>query len=471
MKKARGRRAAGTSIFSPTLSLFLFAMILANLGGMMFFSFFAIYLRSFGLPIETIGVFFTLSAIFPLIFQIAGGWISDRLGRLKSIAIGSAAGAVSWIGTLVAPATSAPIVWFLAANALGSVTGALVAPSFDAFVAEQSDEKNRARVFAVVQSVFLVVGIAGPPLGGLVAEKLSYGALAWIAAVLYWSATIIRIAMARKVAASERAAAAAKSEAAVTVAAGGGDSTGAAGGGAEPARAEGFRKSLKAIVGLVLAGGLFAWLLVVDGALDFSGRLTGEILPLFLKEAGGLPESRIGVLQSLSALVMALCLVGFGAYADKRGERQPIALGCALMAAGSCLLWLGQGFVAYAAAFALWGVAGAAFQPAMQSLASKAVPEHLRGLAFGFLGTSLGVFSFFAPALGGYLWKRFFPAFPFLVAGFLTLAALPLVLGKLIAPAAPAAPAANDTATEASAAGATPAAEARAEAAAESARR
>ncbi|HRY72299.1 MAG TPA: MFS transporter [Spirochaetia bacterium] len=412
MSGPRAAHKGRLSVFTPTLSLFLFAMILANLGGMMFFPFFAIYLRSFGFPVQTIGFYFTLSAVFPLLFQIAGGWISDRLGRLRSIAIGSAAGAVSWIGTLAAPFTGHPLPWFLAANAVGSITAALVAPSFDAFVAEQAEEGERGKVFAVVQSVFMVVGIAGPPLGGLVAERLSYQALAWISAGLYWIATAIRVAMAKMVAAKP------------------GPGGAEAAGGAH----QGFRAGLKAIWGLVAAGGLFAWLLAVDGTLDFAGKLSSDILPLYLKEIGLVAESRIGLLQGLSALVMALAMIPLGSFADRRGERLPIAAGCLLWALSSVVLWLGRSLPAYALSFLLSGLAGAAFQPAMQSLASKAVPERLRGLAFGFLGTSLGLFSFFAPALGGYLWKAVFPAFPFLLAGLLVALASPLVLRKLVAP-------------------------------------
>lgn len=59
----------------------------------------------------------------------------------------------------------------------------------------------------------------------------------------------------------------------------------------------------------------------------------------------------------------------------------------------------------------------------MQALTARAVPEHLRGLAYGFLGSSLGLFSFFAPAVGGWLWKTAFPALPFLLSGAILLLA------------------------------------------------
>ena len=279
-----------------------------------------------------------------------------------------------------------------------------MAPSYDAFVAEQSGEAERGRVFGLVQSLFLIVGIAGPPLGGLVAQYLGFRALVWIAAVLYWAATAMRIAMAR--------AAAPRNDGAVAAAAGA----------AEANTRPGFAAGLKAIFGLIAAGGLFTWIFLIDGAQDIAGKLSSDLLPLYLKQVGSLSESRIGLLQGLSSLVMALCMVPLGGFADRRGERAPIVGGCVLWALSMLILWLGSSTASFALAFAVSGLAGAAMMPAMQSLTSKAVPAHLRGIAYGFLGSSIGLFSFFAPAAGGYLWKNCFPALPFLVSGALALA-------------------------------------------------
>jgi MFS family permease len=402
-------------IFTPRIALFMLAMILANLGGMMFYPFFGILLKKMGFGIETIGLYFTISAVFPLALQIFGGWISDRIGRLKSIAIGSAAGAISWIGTIVAPYSAEPLLLYLASNAIGSITAALVAPSFDAFIAESSDEANRARVFGVMQSVFMIVGIAGPPLGGLVAEKISYGALAWIAAGLYWSATVIRVLMARE---------ASKPGSRFQVEGGSAPSSGRVAG-------PGFREALRGMWGLVLAGGTFLWILIIDGVFDFSGKLAGDLIPLFLREQGGLGESSIGALQSVMAIVTALAMPAIAGIADRRGERLPIAAGAAILAIASIIIAFGRGYPSFILAFALFGLGSGSAGPALQSLISKVVPESLRGLAYGFLSTSLGLFSFFAPGIGAILWKRFFPALPLVVCACLTVAAVPLVIAKL----------------------------------------
>ena len=382
-------------------------MILANLGHDMYYPFLAIFLKQLGFPVDTIGLYFTLAGIFPLVFQIVGGWISDRIGRVRSIALGSIAGSLGWIGIVLAPSMASPIAWLLASEAFGAVTRSLVGPSFDAFTAEQSSTENRARVFAVVQALFMVVGIAGPPLGGFIAERFSFRALLRVSACLYWSATILRVTMARRTRPVTAASA-----------------------GAEPAsesreeRREGLRRSLALMGALAVSGGVFTWILVVDGALDIAGKLSESLLPLYLKEVGRLSESRIGLLQGLSAICTAAVMIPMGALADSRGERCPIALGCALIGVSVALFAFGRGISAYAVAFAVFGVSGGCFTPALQSLISKAVPERLRGMAFGFLSTSLGVFSFFAPAVGGALWKNFFPVLPFLVSGGIVLLAI-----------------------------------------------
>ncbi len=388
-------------ILTRELGIFLGAMVLANLGGSLFYPFFGLYLSALGTPIETIGLFFTMMALFPLLFQIFGGWASDRIGRLRSIAIGSVAGAVSWLGMLLAPGLPHPLAWFLVSNAVGSITVALVAPSYDAFIAEKADPGSRARVFAVVQSIFLVVGIAGPPIGGLIVQHLSFKVLTWTGALLYWSATVIRIGMAKDL-----------GKAGPQV-------------GAGEAKGENltFGKSLKAVLALFLSGGLFTLILLVDGALDISGKLSGDLLPLYLKQVGGQTESTIGFLQGFSALVTALAMIPLGALADRRGEKWPLVLGCLISGLAPLVLWRGQTAFAFGGAFFLFGLGGAAFQPAMQALTARAVPERLRGLAYGFLGSSLGLFSFYAPALGAWLWKEAFPALPFLISGLMLLLA------------------------------------------------
>jgi MFS family permease len=96
-----------------------------------------LYLKDLNANVVQVGLFFTLSQIVPLALQILGGWLSDSLGRLRSIAMGSVAGVVSYAGLILAPTWQ----WVL----IGESLPPSLAPgwaSFSAFIAEQSAEEN-----------------------------------------------------------------------------------------------------------------------------------------------------------------------------------------------------------------------------------------------------------------------------------------------------------------------------------------
>jgi MFS family permease len=74
-----------------------------------------------------------------------------------------------------------------------------------------------------------------------------------------------------------------------------------------------------------------------------------------------------------------------------------------------------------------WTVAGVGvglMEPAYQSLISKAVPNRLRGTAFGLFSSSLGVFSLPAPAIGAWLWETIGPRAPFAITAGASLVAM-----------------------------------------------
>jgi MFS family permease len=390
--------AARPPLLNNTLKLFMLAMVLANIGGNMYGSLLPLYLKELEAGVAQVGLFFTLSRIFPLLLQILGGWISDSLGRLRSIAIGSVAGVLSYVGLILAPTWQ----WVLLGAGLGSVTRSLIGPSFPAFIAEQSTEENRARVFGLTQTIFRVVIIVGPPLGGWLAETYGFKVMLMCAGGIYTTAAVIRVGMAR-------------------VAARGSE--------ADPKKLTwgGLRGNLAAIGGMMVAGGLLTWILITDGIVDVSFSLSFDLMPLYMESVGGLTPAQIGWLFSIFGVFSMLTNIPAGWLADKKGERVAIAMGFALDFVGMTLFVQAAGFWAYAVAWALAGVGMGMIDPAYQSLISKVVPDHLRGTAFGLLSTSLGVFSLPAPAIGAQLWERVGPRFPFrLTAGALLVSIVPV---------------------------------------------
>jgi MFS family permease len=99
-----------------------------------------------------------------------------------------------------------------------------------------------------------------------------------------------------------------------------------------------------------------------------------------------------------------------GWLADRKGERLGIVIGFLLEAVAMFTFMNVNGFWGYALVWAMFGLGNGMMSPAYNSLISKAVPEKQRGTAFGLFGTSLGLVSLPAPAIGA-SWERMARAF------------------------------------------------------------
>lgn len=379
-------------LISRKLLLFMVAMVLANIGGNMYGPLLPLYLKSLNASVVQIGLFFTLSQIVPLALQILGGWISDSLGRLRSIAMGSVAGVFSYIGLILAPTWQ----WLLVGEGLSSVTRSLVGPSFSAFIAEESAEESRARVFGITETIFMVVAVVGPPLGGWLADTYGFRIMLGVAGGLYLIATIIRVAMARSVTQTKES-------------------------DRQKLSLANLKSDLGLMVGMIMAGGVITWILLTDGVRDVAFSLSFTLVPIYLQDIGGMSIQQIGWLESIFGIFMMLVTMPAGWLADRKGDRVPIVLGFLLEFAAMMAFIRVSDFIGYAVAWALFGLGVGLMSPAYQSLISKAVPGKMRGTAFGFFQTSLGVVSLPAPWIGAQLWERVSPRFNFTLTAWLGL--------------------------------------------------
>lgn len=385
------------SLLTPLLLLFMLAMILANLGGNMYGPLESLYLKELGASIGQIGLFFTLASLAPLALQILGGWISDSLGRLKAIAIGSVFGTIGQIILVLSTSWG----WVLLSSVVGAVARSLVGPSFDAFIAENSSEHNRARVFGVTQTLFGIVSVLGPPLGGWLVQNFSFKTMLGVSAALYIAATIIRLGMAGPAKERGTGRAAQQDSHAHT---------------RPPLTFNGLKSNLGAMSGLLLSGGVLTWILLTDGVRDISFAISFNFMGLYMEQVAAMNFEQIGWSNGIFGLFMMLFMIPGGWLSDKTSERAAIALGFLLMAIAIGMIAVvppASPFWLYATGWALAGTGVALVSPAYQSLISKAVPAHLRGTAFGLFSTSLGLVSLPAPLIGGFLWEKVGPQFPF----------------------------------------------------------
>lgn len=374
-------------ILSNTLIVFMVAMVFANIASEMYVTMLPLYLKHLGANIMQVGIFFTVSQIVPLVLQVLGGWVSDTIGRLKSVAIGSLIG----VGAFISPIFVTTWQWLYLSEGLNAITRSLIGPSFGAFIAEETPEEHRGKVYGITDTIYTIVTVIGPPLAGWLADTYGFRIMLTVAAGIYVCATTIRLILA-KVAGKQRQ-----------------ENTG------EKLSFKSLKVNFKTIFGLSVAGGILTWLLLTDGVRDIAFSMSFRLLPLYLEEIGGMSLQQIGWLASFFGIASMLTTIPAGWFADKFGERTAIALGFFLEFLAMILLINVDDFIGFASVWALFGVGVGLLSPAYQSLLSKVLPERLRGTGFGLIHASLGIFSLPAPMIGSFLWKTFNPQAPFYI--------------------------------------------------------
>jgi MFS family permease len=207
---------------------------------------------------------------------------------------------------------------------------------------------------------------------------------------------------------------------------------------------------MKAMISLVLAGGVITWLFISDGVSDIAFTLGGRLEPLYYSNIMGLSNLQIGSLLSILNVTMMVMLPLGGWFADKAGERAGIAIGHVFFSAGYVLMLLGKRYAQFTVVWVMYGIGASLMSPAYNSLISKAVPEKMRGTAYGLFSTSLGLISLPAPYIGGLMWRTLGPRAPFVVPLLSSLILAPLLwikLGRVNGKSNTAAPEAVDAAT------------------------
>ncbi len=367
-------------------------MVLANIAGSMYTILLPIYLTELGASVVQVGLVFTLSSVVILILQIFGGWISDSIGRLRAIAIGSVGGVIGFIFMLLANSWET----MLLAIAVSQIPYALVGPSFGAFIAENSTQDNRGRVYGITDTIYQITGVIGPPLGGFIAGIYGFKPMLFVAAIFYTLAAGLRIWMATNMRSPEEPS-------------------------PQKLTTKSFKSSLTLMVGMVLSGGVVTWIFITDGVRDIAFRLSSELQPLYLEQIAGIPIVQIGLLGAIFSIGMMFTPILSGRISDKYGERVPISLGFLMIFFAYMIFIQVSDFIGFAITWAIFGVSVGLLSPAYQSLVSKVVPQKNLGIFTGMFRSSLGLISLPAPLIGAQLWTRFNPRVPFIITAILAL--------------------------------------------------
>jgi MFS family permease len=380
--------------------ILLGSMILANIGGRVFQPFLPLYILALGGDVAQVGIFFTVDTVLSALMRPFGGWISDSIGRLQSVGIGTLFGLAGFVGYAISPTWE----WLLVASIGMAIGRALVGPTFGAYTAESADEGRVAQTFGLVNGLFSIVDIIGPALGGWIVTQYGLHSIFWVGVGFFAAASALRVAIAMR----------------------------------HPyhwkeVKVSRLQTAFRGWWVLLVGGGLLTWLFIDDSLFAFGSQLFQNLQTILL-DHNGYSEDQIGLLFSLFAIIYTLTTLAASRLADRYNAVGVLFLGDFIQGLALLFLINGQGPYLFPGYFILSGIGYGIADPAFNKILFKAAPKDQLGMTFGLFRSATSLLSMPAPYIGSLLWENLSPETPFLVGAifiFISVTILWLVLRPL----------------------------------------
>lgn len=346
-----------------------------------------------GASLSFVGLIEGLGEATAMIVKVLSGWLSDRFGNRKTLAIiGYGLGTLSKPFFAGAPAAG----WILGARVGDRVGKGIRGAPRDAMVADLTPPEQRGAAFGLRQSLDTVGAFAGPLLAILLMEIWPGGfrRVFWIAGIPGLFALAILAFAVR-----------------------------------EPSR-QSVRKDDR-LVHLAELKKLQPsyWHVVTVGAIFTLARFSEAFL--VLRAVGqGLTIALTPLVLIVMNVVYAVAAYPIGALSDRIGRRNLLIPGFAVLLVADIALGLSPGIAVTMLGIALWGLHMGMTQGVLSALVADTCPASLRGTAYGIFNLAGGISVLLASVIAGYLWQTVGPKATFLggalciMLGILAMAAL-----------------------------------------------
>lgn len=327
------------------------------------------------------------------ITKVFSGWLSDRLGKRKLLAvIGYAIGAMS---KPVFPLAAGPIEVFAARFADRIGKGIRGAPR-DALVADITGPGARGAAFGLRQSLDTIGAFVGPVVAMLLMVALSGD----MRAVFGWAIVPAAAAVLLMIFGVEEPKKDAK---------------------AMPSRPPVRWSEVKAM-------GRAYWSVVVVGVIFTMARFSEAFLVLRAQDVG-LAVALVPGVMIVMNIVYAGVAAPAGVLSDRFNRRVLLAVGLGVLVLADVVLATFGSVAGVLAGVALWGLHMGLTQGLLAALIADAAPEHMRGTAFGVFNLCLGLTLLIASTLAGLLWTNLGASATFIAgAAFCALALIGLLV-------------------------------------------
>jgi MFS family permease len=351
------------------------------------------FARQFGVSVAAAASVISAFALMRVVFALPAGRLVDRFGTRRVMAIGIAVVAASSI----LAGFSQSFAQLLVLRGVGGLGSAMFSVSAQALLLASVPSGQRGQASGLYTGGFLLGGITGPALGGIVAAWslrapfFLYGALLVVPAVI---ATVTLAPAARPVT-------------------------------RQPA--VGHRESLAVLAG-ALRSRAYQAVAAVNLADGFAVLgIRGAIIPLFVRDSLHRSATWTGIGFLVFAAMNGAALLPAGRVADTLGRRPVMVAGCAISAAGLLLLAVLSGPWAYLGALAVAGAGSGLLDVAPSAMLGDLLSSRARqgGILVAFFQMAGDVGAVTGPVVAGLLVdSASYPAAFGLAAGVLIVAGL-----------------------------------------------
>ncbi len=322
-----------------------------------------------GASVALVGLIEGVSEASASITKVFSGWLSDRLGKRKLLAVlGYGLGAVS---KPFFPLAVTPFA-VLGARFADRIGKGLRGAPRDALVADITEPGTRGAAFGLRQSLDTVGAVMGP----LIAVLLMLAMAGDIRAVFAWAVIPAVIAVLLLLFGVEEP-----------------KKPGEAGTVRSPIR---WRE--------VKAMGRPFWAVVMVGIVFTMARFSEAFLVLRAQDVG-LAIALVPAVMIVMNVVYAAVAAPVGALSDHLDRRRLLALGLGVLVLADLALAFAPSISGVMVGVVLWGLHMGMTQGLLAALVADTAPDQLRGTAFGVFNLATGVALLAASTLAGYLWS------------------------------------------------------------------
>lgn len=313
--------------------------------------FFPSYVASFGVSYAIVGAVLASFGVTRIFIEIPGGVLIDRFGRRPIILFGLGISAVSH---LLGGLAQSVVELGVARMTIG-VGSAFVMSAGMLFVGELVAAKNRQRSIAQFQSASSIGGIVGPTLGGVLVD--SWGIrTSFFTAVLLTLSSIALIAWLRHNPSSSIQ----SSRFSIRL----------------------LREAVTQRSVLLLSGATFIMFFTFTS-------IRGTMVPLYGTEFLTLTSTQIGVIYSLTSLVVVLGLILVVPQVEQAlGRTRLLVLSLIICAGAVATITVAGDFIVFAATMIPLGVGFSLLQPSPFTMIMDLVVQEHRGIFMGILRTT-----------------------------------------------------------------------------------